>query len=104
MSTPSYYCRIYSNIFDHLQYITKVEKVDPQLCYPVLICILNMTKSDFGLIKAIGRSEIFKFVKLYIRDQRGPRHITILCFLTISNMLIDKDLLQKERDIPNLVN
>ncbi|CAD8106012.1 unnamed protein product [Paramecium primaurelia] len=95
---------IYANIFDHLQQVTFSEKQDPQICYPVLICILNMTKSDYGLIKAIARSDILNFVKVYIKEQKGPQHITILCFLTLSNMLIDPDILKKEKDIPSLVN
>lgn len=31
-----------------------------------------MTKSDYGLIKAIARSDIFNFVKVYIKDNKGP--------------------------------
>jgi hypothetical protein len=51
-----------------------------------------MTKSDYGLIRAIARSNIFKFIKIYIKEihnQQSPRHVAILCYLTISNMLID---------------
>ncbi|KAM3134586.1 hypothetical protein pb186bvf_013228 [Paramecium bursaria] len=95
---------IYSNIFDHLQAVTLQEKSDASVYYPVLICILNMTKADFGLIKAISRSDIFKFIKIYLKDIQGPKHIIILCFLTISNMLIDPSILEQESDLLGLID
>ena len=43
-------------------------KSDPAAFYPVLICLLNMTKSDYGLIRAISRSNIFRFIKIYMKE------------------------------------
>lgn len=63
-----------------------------------------MTKSDFGLIRAIARSDIFKFIKVYIKELHNIQHITVLCFLTISNMLIDPEILHKETELLILIN
>jgi hypothetical protein len=66
-----------------------------------------MTKSDYGLIRAIVRSNIFKFIKIYMREihqQSGPKHIAFLCYLTISNMLIDPSILeQRESEVLPLI-
>ena len=43
---------------------------DPKQLYPVLICVLNMTKSDFSLIKAIARSNIFQFIRFLMKDMQ----------------------------------
>jgi hypothetical protein len=57
-----------------------------------------MTKSDYGLIRAISRSNIFNFIHLYMEelDESVPQHIAFLCYLTISNMLIDQQVVEQK--------
>jgi len=59
--------RIYPFVFDFLYQQILEEKPNNSLISASLLCVLNMTKSDFGLARAISESKAIELIKTIIQ-------------------------------------
>jgi hypothetical protein len=93
---------IYTQIFDF--FFTNIQEVNKQNLQKVnssLICILNMSKSDMSLIKAINNSNFMKIAKDIIVEESvwepsSPFFDTLNIFILIlANLILDKKFLSQ---------
>ncbi|EAR95231.2 hypothetical protein TTHERM_00378950 (macronuclear) [Tetrahymena thermophila SB210] len=106
--------QIYPFVFNFLYQQISEKKPNNSLVNASLLCVLNMTKSDFGLAKAVSQSKTIQLVKTII--QRSEQDIQLLqrksfynqlmiCVLMASNLLIDSEFAQKNKqDILDILN
>ncbi|EGR29575.1 hypothetical protein IMG5_153470 [Ichthyophthirius multifiliis] len=90
---------IYPFVIDFLYQQISEQKPNNSLISASLLCVLNMTKNDFGLTQAITQSKIIHLIKQIIQlIKKSFYNQLMICVLMVSNLLIDPELSKQNQE------